>query len=351
MDSTAVPNATTAAEPFSAGTLETLIGVVVALAILRLELERSVGTLNSMQCCKWFVKHCGPEVLMLAAFFAVGALLRARGDTASPATNPDEDEAWEAIKQEWPLLLTADTLLSFQAMLRMLLLASAAMRSGSDAAAPLGGATSALMLASGFARVLVVARTDAYMLDGPLGGYIPVLCEVGALPLLLILIRGACRQNLILLGSAIALAAWIASRNYLALSDDVLSNIYFSLSHILDVFAAVSCVVRTLLVTTSARGGCPSMASGFLYLVLPIQQSLSAYYFLEAFTPVDALIGAGCPFELLQYGNAAAFGAYIGALALFVVDAGEVQQTVAAAQTQIAAPPRGQEFGLTQAAS
>eukprot|EP00971_Amphidinium_carterae_P196061 3890471-Amphidinium_carterae.1 len=264
---------------------------------------------------------------MLAAFFCLGAWLRMHGDTSTPSNSADENEAWEAIKAEWPILITADSLLSLQAMLRLVLLVSAVLRAGTDEdeTSPFAGFTSVLCLGATLARVLLVARTDAYQLDGPLGGVLPVVCEVLTLPLLLLLARRVATSAVLLTIPVMALAAWVASRNHLALSEDYLGNVYFSFAHIVELLAALACVLRTLIATTGAKCTRPSMSTGFLYVVLPVQQSMAAYYFLEAFTPVAALVGAGCPFELLQYGNAAALGAYVGALALFVVDVGEVQ--------------------------
>merc|ERR550532_1645060 len=62
-----------------------------------------------------------PEVACLTMVTLAGLLLRLRGDPMR-FTQPNDVAVWEQIKQEWPILMGADTLLGFQTMLRVCLL-------------------------------------------------------------------------------------------------------------------------------------------------------------------------------------------------------------------------------------
>mmetsp|Transcript_12088 Transcript_12088/g.32380 ORF Transcript_12088/g.32380 Transcript_12088/m.32380 type:complete len:345 (+) Transcript_12088:100-1134(+) len=314
----------------SPGGLEALLCTVVAMVVLRVELQRrgaSGPNLGSMQVswcadsAKRLLKECVPEAALLLSCLTLAALLRSRGDTGFlEAVQPggeQEQEAWEAIKAEWPILLTADTLLALQAMLRLVVLLSVVLRLGSAGAVPLSDEASALWLGAGLARVALVARTSSYMLDGPLGGMMPAACEIAVLPILFVLSRHTLRRAPLSVGVAVAAAAVYASRNRLALSDDdPLADSLFILAHTLDTLAAFAYLVRTALIDGSAK----DVSVGFTHLLLPIQQGFAAYYFLVAFAEMPQLVGKGVPFETLHIGNVAAFGAYLGACALFFAE-------------------------------
>merc|ERR1719517_73252 len=94
--------------------------------------------------CKRLSKEYVPEIVCLMMCLMLAALLRARGNDHVQASDA---EAWAQITAQWPLLLTADTLLSLQAMLRLLVLLSTVLRAGSgDSPAPLSDEASALWL-------------------------------------------------------------------------------------------------------------------------------------------------------------------------------------------------------------
>lgn len=302
---------------------ETLMCVVVAMVVLRLELQRRAGTGPDIgsrrdasryaQNCKRFLKECVPEAASLIACLTLAAALRARGDVVPPS----DAEAWEQIKAQWPLLLTADTLLSLQAMLRLVVLLSMVFRAGiGGQPLALSEETSALWMGANMARLLLLSRTAAYMLDGPLGGMLPVACEIAVMPILLVLSRGTIRRAPATLALIIAAASCFAFRNHLALCGDVMSDALFTLAHSLDLLAGCTYLVRTVLIERCTR----DVSVGFTHLLMPIQQGVAAYYFWQAFSYVPELVGAGLPFEVLQLGNTVCFGAYLAASALYVAE-------------------------------
>jgi len=308
------------------GAVEAFFCAAVAMVVLRLELQRRAGTgpnLGSRQGgwyaenCKRLLKECAPEAAGLFTCLTLAAALRARGD--AHGVSESDAEAWEQINSEWPLLLTADTLLSLQAMLRLVVLISVVLRAGGGAAAPLADEATCLWLFAGLARVGLLARTSVYMLDGPLGGMLPAACEVAVVPMLLVLSKSTLRRAPLTLGLVLAATVSFASRNYLALADEDdkhLADSTFMLAHTLDCLAAFAYLFRTALIDTGSRG----VSTGFTHLLMPVQAGLSAYYFLQAFMAVPELVGKGLPFEALQIGNTAALGAYLGASALYFAE-------------------------------
>lgn len=225
---------------------------------------------------------------------------------------PVDQEAWENIKAQWPLLMTADTLLSLQVMLRLVVLLSIVFRAGSGGPAPLSQETSALWLGANLARFALVCRSSVYKLDGPLGGFLPVACEVAVLPILLVLSRGTMRRAGASLSVIAVCAICFASRHHLSLAGEASIDGLFTLAHALDFLAAVVYLVRTVLIERTSR----DVSVGFTHMIMLIQQGLAAYYFLQAFAAVPELVGAGLPFEFLQIGSMVAFGAYLSAAIL-----------------------------------
>lgn len=317
--------AATVGSVFPGGVAETLMCVVVAMLVLRLELQRRAITgpnFGSRQgswyaeSCKRILRECAPEAAGLIACLTLAAALRARGDQ-SPAAN---DEAWAAIKAQWPLLMTADTLLSLQAMLRLVILVSAVLRAGRGRPVPLSDEAAALWFMGGLARVLILTRSNVYMLDGPLGGNVPAACEIAVLPLLLVLGRGTFWRTPITTMSMVAATAIFAKRNHLRLADDHVADTLWTAAHSFDFLAAFAYLLRTLLIDNGPRGCKVHVSMGFAHLLMPIQQSLAAYYFLQAFDAEPLLVGAGLPFHVLQIGNTAQVGAYLGAAAVYFAD-------------------------------
>lgn len=307
------------------GAGEAIVCVVVAALVLRLELQRRAGTGPNfgsresggyVESCKSFLRECAPEAAGIVACLTLAAALRVRGDTGTPL----DDEAWAQIKEQWPLLLTADTLLSLQAMLRLVVLISMTLRAGSGGPTPLSEEAAALWLVAGLSRVLGTCRGSVYMLDGPLGGYLPVSCEVAVLPLLLILGRGAFCRKPLAAAQVVAGTAAFAFRNRLCLATDPVADTLFMAAHCFDFLAAFNYLLRTLLIDNGPSGRKVHICVGFTHLLLPVQQALSAYYFLQAFDAVPNLVGSGRPFEVLQIGSATQLGVYCGASALYIAD-------------------------------
>merc|ERR1719492_662002 len=249
---------------------------------------------------------------------AFAVALRLRGDTSKPMN----EQAWAEIKAQWPILMTADTLLSLQAMLRLLLLLSCVLRAGGRVPVPLGDETAMLWLAAGLARVALLVRTESYMLDGPLGGNLPAACEVAVLPLLFALSRGSLVKAP--LGGALTCiaVAVFAGRNHLNLAKDTLSDGLFIAAHGLDFLAAFAYFLRTLLI--DVRG---NISVGFAHLLMPVQQGLAAYYFVQALIYEPLCVGSGRPFAVLQIGGITQIGFYLGACAVYVADCLDHRET------------------------
>lgn len=310
---------------FPVGAMEAFLCAIVALVVLRLELQRRAGTgpsIGSLQgsawyaeSCKRILKECAPEAAGLLTCLTLAAALRARGDKGVQAL--EHEEAWAQITAEWPLLVTADTLLSLQAMLRLVVLICVVLRAGGSLAAPLADESCALWLFAGLARVGVFARSSAYLLDGPLGGALPAACEVAVLPILLVLSQNTLRRAPLTIAAVLAATVLICSRNHLALSEDDdrvdrQADGLFMVAHVFDCLTAFVYLFRTVLIESGSK----SVSVAFTHLLMPIQAGLSAYYFLQAFSAVPELVGVGVPFEVLKIGNTAALGAYLGASAL-----------------------------------
>lgn len=307
--------------PFSG---ETLLYVVVAMVVLRLELQRRAGAGPDVgshrdvstyaENCKRLLKECAPEAAGLVACLTLAATLRARGDMY---VHPSDEEAWSQIKAQWPLLLTADTLLSLQSMLRLVVLLSIVLRAGaSGCPVPLMEEASALWLGANAARLMLLLRTTSYMLDGPLGGNLPVACDIAVMPILLVLSRGTFGRAAVTLALIMAAAACFASRNHLSLGGSSCTDALFTLAHSLDLLAACAYLVRTFFVERCTV----DVSVSFTHILMPVQQGLAAYYFWQAFEVVPELVGAGLPFQVLQIGNTASFGAYLAAAVLHIAD-------------------------------
>eukprot|EP00428_Durinskia_dybowskii_P010134 CAMPEP_0170285964 /NCGR_PEP_ID=MMETSP0116_2-20130129/43036_1 /TAXON_ID=400756 /ORGANISM="Durinskia baltica, Strain CSIRO CS-38" /LENGTH=317 /DNA_ID=CAMNT_0010537375 /DNA_START=40 /DNA_END=993 /DNA_ORIENTATION=- len=306
------------AATFPAGSAEAFMCVVVAAAILSAELRRraAIGTEQSLwpgaawarRSCKRLLAECAPEALGLLACFSVAAILRARGDEEDLAGL----EAWEKIKSEWPLLVTADTLLALQAMLRLVIFASVALRAGRASNSPLADEAAALWLFASMARAALVARSDAYMLEGPVGQHLPTFCEVALVPLLLLLGRRALWRAPLTLSAAVASAGCLASRHHLALAETWDADAIFIAAELLEVLAALAFLARTMCMEDRPR----DMSAHLVCILLPAQQALSAYYWLEAFPFSEPLVRAGLPFQVLQVGGCVQLGVFLGAAAL-----------------------------------
>jgi len=298
---------------------EVLFYGTVAIGVLHFELKKRMIEGSEISAwrpsdCKRLIRECAPEIIGFLACVCLAAALRSRGDVHD--TDGEDNEAWEEIKAQWPLLLTADTLLAVQAMLRVVVLASVACRSPHCGPVPSTDEASALWLGAAVARVLLCWTSSVYMLDGPVGGLVPVACEVIVVPILLRLSWKTLQRAPLTLGAAFALTAWFAYRNHLSLAGDIVADGLFLAAHCLDILSAFAFLARTVLISHSDQDVC----IGFAHLLMPLQQALPAYYFLQAFDYGPELVGAGSPFQVLQYGNVAAWGAYLAASALFFAE-------------------------------
>jgi len=301
------------------------ICIITAMIVLRMELTRRLGDgspglrygfSGSIEGCKQVLKHCGPEVAGVAACSMLALVLRLRGDVESTGS-----AEWEEIKSQWPLLLTADTLLCFQSMLRLVVLGSVLLRAGARPIGPLGGEVAALFMGANIARGLLAWKSSNYMLDGPLGGNLPGFCDIAAIPMLAALVglRNLRRCPVVVLTVGIGVS-WLSSRHNLNLAAaDANADSLFIAAHMFDTLAALTYLVRSILISENDRAlGCVKV--GFTHLLMAAQQSLSTYYFLHAFDKNADLVGAGCPFEVLQIGNVVQLGTYFAAAVIFVAE-------------------------------
>jgi len=83
----------------------------------------------------------------------------------------------------------------------------------------------------------------------------------------------------------------------------------------------VSTIRRHVKEKTTGISTTRSYWDGFVYLLMPAQQALAAYYFLStAFEPSPSLVGQGRPFCLLTIGNLLQLMFYLTALAFYLAD-------------------------------
>lgn len=298
--------------------VDAFLCVVVAFVWL-VEFSRRAGFLRALD--KQLLRIWGPEVLGLVAVLSLALGLRIHGQSSTvEPPSPEEAQAWAEIVKEWPLLITADTLLALQAMLRLLVLSLVVVRAGDVKTLPLAGPTSVLWFFAGFARALVPVFSTVYMLDGPLGGSFPQCCEVAVLPLLLILSwRSSCRWSLAGLLPVVGFAAAAAWRNRLALSEEKIpmADALFILAQILDLLAAFAYLLRTLLMDCSD-------SLSLTHLIMPAQAALAAYFFVQAFPYNVHHVAVGAPFAVLHIGTTAQLGAYLASASLHVAQWAEV---------------------------
>lgn len=236
-----------------------------------------------------------------------------------------DDEESREIKHDWPFLKSADSLLGIQAMLRLLLLASALFRRSDAAKSPLAGMSASFFFLAALCRVTLfaISPADGYHLDGPLGKR-NMAIEVATLLLLAVVSAATMRRELratLALALGVLAAALMAFFNRFELAGDAFHlDVLFSLVQLLELLAGVSFFFRSLMTgcllgseqDVATTGG---IFSSFAHVFLPLQQSLSMYYFLCAFaspfTVEPELVGKGHPFEVLQLAGLAQVGLYI----------------------------------------
>lgn len=292
--------------------------------------RRNLGSLN-ISAGRRLARELVPEMvglIMLSGLVTVLLVTQREDKTIQ------EDEAWKEVKTEWPILVTADSLIGLQAMLRLLLLLSASLRRSSALASPLDGEPAAFFLLAALVRVALLALSpaDIYRLDGPLGGELNVAIEVTSLLLLLpigyrILQKGLCRVAGLMVVAVLAVT--IAQFNHLALADSTHSRLdkLFSLVMLLEMIAGLAFYVRSSRMKGSDT---VEVFTGFAHLFLPFQQALPSYFLLVAFAPPftvePALVGKGRPFEVLQVGGVLQIAVYILAAAVYSTSCAEEKQ-------------------------
>lgn len=268
------------------------------------------------------LRQCQPEVVGVGCVMTSAIALLAQAWTgmtnASPQfTNNEYDEAWTEITQQWPVLMTADTLLALQSLLRLPLLLSVLLRSPSSGTkTPLTGVPTLLFFTGAACRVSLLAWDEAYWLDGPLGGNVNLASEVAALMVLTRLAWGVTRTpNVCGLMWSVCLAGGLASRHQLQISENSSMNTLFVMAQLLDLLASSAHLAHTWSTNGGPRGG----ATSFVHFLLPLQQALPVYFFLEAFDEIPELVSCGYPFKVLQLSTSVALGMYLMAAVLHIV--------------------------------
>lgn len=293
---------------------------IIAFGVLLLEFKRrALGPMvpqpslfSFMENRKQFLRSCAPEAACLFAFVALALLLRSRGDTEH-FQNQEEVQIWEQIKKEWPILLGADTLLSIQAMLRLVVLLAVLIR-GCGPSTPLFGETAALWALGVIARLALTACSKDYRLDGPVGGLTPTLCEVASLPILIRLAAHAMRRKPLTIMLAWAFAATVAGQNYMSLSGSGYADMLFMTAICCDVLSGISFLIRSFQSTSKSF----DVSATFTHILMTVQAGLAAYYFITVFTENPHIVAKGHPIEILRIGTTLQLGTYLASAAMFV---------------------------------
>ncbi|CAK9105468.1 unnamed protein product [Durusdinium trenchii] len=300
----------------STKTIEAMFGiavvVVMCLELFRRPLDSWHGEfLQSAGKYKKLLRECAPEAAGALCCVVLVAMLRFRGDTISGTLDAHSLEAWESIKAQWPVLMTADTLLAIQAMLRLVVVLSAVLRSGARINSPLLEECSALWFGGAVARCFVLKQSQAYWLEGPVGGLLPAALDASLVPLLFLLGHSAMRRS----GTAILLVSGLVAvfshRNNLNLAEETEANILFTAVHCFEFLSALLYAGRTMLL---GGDGQPSVT--FMHLVMVIQQSLATYFWLQAFDADMNVNGSGLGICAIQISCLGQLCAYLAAASL-----------------------------------
>jgi hypothetical protein len=251
--------------------------------------------------------------------------LRIHGWVQTEFSSDLEETVVSGITNDWPILATADSLLVVQAMLRLVVIASTAFRKEAGTAL-LCQEVAAMYCMAAVARTALVARSSTYLLNGPLalGGILPAACDLLSVPLLAMLTRGIRRNGLGVSALALAAAICIGCTTSLKLADDPFSDGLFFFVQSAEFFAAFAYLCRGVLAEvwlTSTQQESPALR--FAHVVMPLQQCLSAYFFVEAFRTVPAMVGGGYPFEILHVGSIAQVAALACACVIHFVNGRE----------------------------
>jgi len=327
-------------------TLMTSPLVIIAVAMWAIELQRKEMPVPGAEvlsaASKAIFRSFRSEVLVLAACAALVVFLCTRQRHIGFESIPDSDtQVWSVITNEWPILMTADSLLAIQSMLRVVMLLSALLRGGANVGATaLVPESASFMLFASVCRIGLIALSpfDVYHLDGPLGGAFYVIFEVVAFALLFLLSHSIIYQGvrgIAMLAAGVLISFMAASRHQFHLADDAHLDMLFSMALILELPAAVSFLLRTCAAAIPA-GELLSKHSnmGFTHLMLPIQQGLSLYFFIAGGlappleTP-EVLMRVGRPFELMWAVGAAQVVVYLVAAIFYFISSTEASEAEA----------------------
>jgi hypothetical protein len=306
--------------------LEACAMILAAAIVVGLEMRRCSHGLAIKSTLKKYM----PEAIGLAALALTAGVLRIKG----PSGQPLDDAAWSEIVSQWPWLMTADTLLGLQAMLRFLLFNSALLRM-SSAGCSLAMGASVLFLVAISARVGLFWYCEAYRLDGPVGGFVAAGFEHATLVPLTALVFCVGKWHLkavLFAGATIAIAASVAAYHHFRLADDIFADGAFIFVHCLEMLAATAHLLQA--------GSLAQVSGGCIVAVgMPAQQVLSAYYFLEAFEAMPSLVGHGRPFEVMWVTGIAQLGIFLlcGAVYLACLTEGMVARSHNSASVESAA--------------
>jgi hypothetical protein len=296
--------------------LQCILGGIVLLAVFRIEAPRHTSNRPQQGAGTNFKKNIqlyAPEIMGMCGLLTLSLYLRVCGSNGFMV----DEQTFESIALQWPILLTADSLLALQAMLRLVVFMSTVLRSASGPTL-LSQEAAAISCGAALGRATLMARSAAYFLDGPLGGYWPAACELLSVVFLAKLCRGIRQRALTASVITLAAAALIGCRNRLSLAGDPLADGLFIFAHTAELFAAFAYLSRALFSDVGLGGPCRKsvVALRFAHAVMPLQQCFAAYYFVQAFEKVPGLVDVGHPFEILQMGGVAQVAAFVGAAVL-----------------------------------
>jgi len=286
----------------------------------------------SSLACLGVVRTYFKEIMMIMAGAGLVTFLVVRGEHLG-APIPADDQAWNELKHEWPILMTGDSLLALQSILRLILLVSVILKSHGSSSDPLGYEAAALMLSAAVVRVAILMLSPplVYTLDGPLGGKMNLAFELAAVPLLLVLSKDILRTGrcgALLLTAATLLSAWAAHGNQLSLADeqDAHLDFLFTFEHLLETCAAIAVLTRTAASWAGSSASHAPMAT-LAHVILPLQQLLAAYFLLVGFSQPwefpPELTRVGHPLLILRVAGVTQVGLYLLAATLHFTEGAE----------------------------
>jgi hypothetical protein len=303
----------------SSSVFQLFMGLVIAAALLYVEMTRrhtdaapsNEARRRNQAATK--LQRYAPEAAGFVGCLFLAFVLRLYGST----------EGVGKIKDEWPILITADSLLIFQGMLRLLVLSSTVLRMSSGTTL-LSEEVAGIALGAALSRVALIARTTAYMLEGPLalGGRIQTMCEVLSMAALVRLCRDMRYEAMVVSALSLFVTAIVSSRNQLLLAGNMINDGLFMFANTAELLAAFAYFSRAMLSELGCSKG--SVSVRFAHFTMPLQQCLAAYYFFNAFdlngSYAHKMVKIGQPWGILQIGAIAQVGAYLGAAVLHAAE-------------------------------